>query len=383
MKLVVLDCDGTLVDSQNGICEAMTHAFTGFGLVAPTREATLAIVGLSLPEAFAVLAAEHDEGAARPDGAALQVGVPRDPPRSRAARAAVRRHRRGRRGVRRARRHRARHRHRQIAQGRRPAVRARGLGASLPHGADGRRSPLKAPSRHAASGHGGGGRHRRTDGDGRRHDLRHGNGARGRVRARWASAGAIIPSTSCTARARTVSSRRATASRPTSTRSLLDGRRPRERAGRQARRQKVPGREPLSRAVAEAVLQEGDGRRGSRTASRSCSTAGPVRTPKKLPLLVPTRALAEAIAEEWAAQAERIDPATMPLSKLAITTIDGVAAEYAGGGGRHRSFRRQRSALLPRRGARRARRPPGAGVGSDAALDRGGDGASDSSWPRA
>ena len=61
MKLVVLDCDGTLVDSQNGICEAMTHAFTGFGLVAPTREATLAIVGLSLPEAFAVLAAEHDE----------------------------------------------------------------------------------------------------------------------------------------------------------------------------------------------------------------------------------------------------------------------------------------------------------------------------------
>jgi len=37
MKLVVLDCDGTLVDSQNGICEAMTHAFTGFGLKAPTR----------------------------------------------------------------------------------------------------------------------------------------------------------------------------------------------------------------------------------------------------------------------------------------------------------------------------------------------------------
>jgi phosphoglycolate phosphatase len=60
MKLVVLDCDGTLVDSQNGICEAMTHAFTGFGLVPPTREATLAIVGLSLPEAFAALAPAHD-----------------------------------------------------------------------------------------------------------------------------------------------------------------------------------------------------------------------------------------------------------------------------------------------------------------------------------
>ena len=61
MKLVVLDCDGTLVDSQNGICEAMTHAFTGFGLVPPTRAATLAIVGLSLPEAFMALAPDHDD----------------------------------------------------------------------------------------------------------------------------------------------------------------------------------------------------------------------------------------------------------------------------------------------------------------------------------
>ena len=82
MKLVVLDCDGTLVDSQNGICEAMAHAFTGFGLIAPTREATLAIVGLSLPEAFAVLAAEHDEAPAGADGAALQIRLPGDPPRS-------------------------------------------------------------------------------------------------------------------------------------------------------------------------------------------------------------------------------------------------------------------------------------------------------------
>ena len=55
-KLVILDCDGTLVDSQNGICEAMTHAFSGLGLAVPSRAATLAIVGLSLPEAFAALA---------------------------------------------------------------------------------------------------------------------------------------------------------------------------------------------------------------------------------------------------------------------------------------------------------------------------------------
>ena len=32
MKLVILDCDGTLVDSQNGICAAMEHAFQGLGL---------------------------------------------------------------------------------------------------------------------------------------------------------------------------------------------------------------------------------------------------------------------------------------------------------------------------------------------------------------
>lgn len=61
MKLIVLDCDGTLVDSQNGICEAMTYAFTGFGLVPPPREATLSIVGLSLPEAIRALAPEVDD----------------------------------------------------------------------------------------------------------------------------------------------------------------------------------------------------------------------------------------------------------------------------------------------------------------------------------
>jgi phosphoglycolate phosphatase len=61
MKLVILDCDGTLIDSQNGICAAMDHAFGALGLAAPTRAATLAIVGLSLPEAFASLAPEHDD----------------------------------------------------------------------------------------------------------------------------------------------------------------------------------------------------------------------------------------------------------------------------------------------------------------------------------
>ena len=51
-----------------------------------------------------------------------------------------------------------------------------------------------------------------------------------------------------------------------------------------------------------------------------------VRTPGKAELVLPTRALADAVAEEWRAQGERIDPATMPLTKLANSAIDGVPA---------------------------------------------------------
>jgi chaperone required for assembly of F1-ATPase len=50
----------------------------------------------------------------------------------------------------------------------------------------------------------------------------------------------------------------------------------------------------------------------------------PMRTPGKKLFLLPSRALAEAVAEEWRAQKERIDPATMPLTKLANSAIDGV-----------------------------------------------------------
>ena len=50
----------------------------------------------------------------------------------------------------------------------------------------------------------------------------------------------------------------------------------------------------------------------------------PVRTPGKAPLVLPNRKLAEAVAEEWRAQGERIDPTTMPLTKLANSAIDGV-----------------------------------------------------------
>lgn len=48
MKLVIFDCDGTLVDSQHGIVASMIDAFDAEGLPAPARETILGVVGLSL-----------------------------------------------------------------------------------------------------------------------------------------------------------------------------------------------------------------------------------------------------------------------------------------------------------------------------------------------
>ena len=55
----------------------------------------------------------------------------------------------------------------------------------------------------------------------------------------------------------------------------------------------------------------------------------PVRTPARALLAVPTKALAEAIAAEWAAQGEHIDPASMPLTRLANSAVDGVRGREA------------------------------------------------------
>jgi chaperone required for assembly of F1-ATPase len=52
-----------------------------------------------------------------------------------------------------------------------------------------------------------------------------------------------------------------------------------------------------------------------------------VKTPLKAPLTLPNRALAEAVAAEWEAQIEVINPHAMPLTKLANTAIDRASAE--------------------------------------------------------
>ncbi|HCO45992.1 HAD-IA family hydrolase [Qipengyuania citrea] len=55
-RLVVFDCDGTLVDGQAAICETMELAFRNTGLAAPERNKVRRIVGLSLPFALRELA---------------------------------------------------------------------------------------------------------------------------------------------------------------------------------------------------------------------------------------------------------------------------------------------------------------------------------------
>ena len=57
--------------------------------------------------------------------------------------------------------------------------------------------------------------------------------------------------------------------------------------------------------------------------------ARPVKTPARVALTLPTRALAEAIAAEWDAQADTVDPRAMALTGLANAAIDRVAPDPA------------------------------------------------------
>lgn len=65
MRLVIFDCDGTLIDSQHAIYGSMAEAFGSIGLPAPSRAEVLGVVGLSLPQALAVLAPAESESVRR------------------------------------------------------------------------------------------------------------------------------------------------------------------------------------------------------------------------------------------------------------------------------------------------------------------------------
>jgi chaperone required for assembly of F1-ATPase len=53
------------------------------------------------------------------------------------------------------------------------------------------------------------------------------------------------------------------------------------------------------------------------------------RTPNRQELAVSSRGLAEALAAEWAAQGAEINPATMPVTRIVNSAIDGVAPRRA------------------------------------------------------
>jgi len=53
----------------------------------------------------------------------------------------------------------------------------------------------------------------------------------------------------------------------------------------------------------------------------------PLRTPARKPMIVDDATVAEALAQEWDAQAEVIEPGTMPLTRIVNTAIDRVAGD--------------------------------------------------------
>lgn len=61
LRLALFDCDGTLVDGQAGVIDAMERAFAAVGLSPPDRHQVRRIVGLSLPQAIRLLAPDTDE----------------------------------------------------------------------------------------------------------------------------------------------------------------------------------------------------------------------------------------------------------------------------------------------------------------------------------
>lgn len=73
----------------------------------------------------------------------------------------------------------------------------------------------------------------------------------------------------------------------------------------------------------EAAVVEDEGGYGIRLDGR------PVRTPAKAAMIVPTRPLAEAVAAEWDAQEDLIQPGTMPVTRSANAAIDKVRHQYA------------------------------------------------------
>lgn len=91
------------------------------------------------------------------------------------------------------------------------------------------------------------------------------------------------------------------------------------------RAQKAARQARLPRFYKEVSIEQAGGGFALRLDGRA------VRTPGKAVLAVPSAALADEIAGEWRAQGKEIDPATMPLTRLANTVIDRISGAGASG----------------------------------------------------
>ena len=81
----------------------------------------------------------------------------------------------------------------------------------------------------------------------------------------------------------------------------------------------------MKRFWTEAKVVEADGGFGVTLDAR------PLKSPARVALMVPTRALADAIAAEWAAAGETVDPRAMPMTGLANAAIDRADDELVAG----------------------------------------------------
>ena len=90
------------------------------------------------------------------------------------------------------------------------------------------------------------------------------------------------------------------------------------------RRAQIQMKKPLPKRFYETVgIETEEGGFGIRLDGKT------LKTPAKNPLTLSTRALAQLIAREWDAQKDVVDPATMPVTRLVNTAIDGIAADMA------------------------------------------------------
>lgn len=78
------------------------------------------------------------------------------------------------------------------------------------------------------------------------------------------------------------------------------------------------------RVYKTVTVVDGEGAYGVALDGRS------LHTPSRAKLESTSRALAEAVAEEWDAQTEFIDPACMPLTRLLNTSVDRIAPNVSG-----------------------------------------------------